>query len=324
MKKNFLKFNNSFKNKSFVSINQFSSKREVEIIFKTADKMKNLVKNRAVNGLLKGYCVAELFYQPSTRTFTSFLGAANWLGALAIPIHGMSAYSSAVKGESLADSIRSIYQTSAADLIILRHPDDDSSEIAAKNSYVPVINAGSGKKEHPTQAILDLYTINQKLKKTDNLTVAMVGDLKNGRTIKSLALILSLVDKKNKFIFVSPDTLRAPMSLINKLKSAKVEVYETDDLNEIMPKVDVLYVTRIQKEWFAKEEEYNAVCGSFIIDHKIMRKAKKKMIVMHPLPRVNEISTEVDSDPRAAYFRQMRSGLYTRMALLKLILLGNK
>ncbi|MFC1711228.1 aspartate carbamoyltransferase [Patescibacteria group bacterium] len=316
-------FKGTFKNKSFVSINQLTSKKEVNIILKTADKMKKLVNKRQVNGVLKGYCVAELFYQPSTRTFTSFLGAANWLGALAIPIHGMSAYSSAVKGESLADSIRSIYQTSAADLIILRHPDDNSSEIAAKNSYVPVINAGSGKKEHPTQAILDLYTIRQELGKVENLKVAMVGDLKNGRTIKSLSLLLSMINKNNKMFFVSPDNLRAPMMLLNQLKSAGVEVFETDKLSDVISKVDVLYVTRIQKEWFANEEEYNAVSGSFIIDKKTIKQAKKKMIIMHPLPRVNEIACDVDDDPRAAYFRQMRSGLYTRMALLKLILLGN-
>jgi len=320
--KNFSKFHNSFRNKSFISINQFSSKKEVEIIFKIADQMKKIVENRHANGLLKGYCVAELFYQPSTRTFSSFLGAAKWLGALTIPIHGMSAYSSAVKGESLADSIRSIHQTTSADLIILRHPDDNSSEIATENSYVPIVNAGSGKKEHPTQAVLDLYTIKQELKKMDGLTIVMVGDLKNGRTVKSLALLLSLVGRKNKFIFVSPDSLRAPISLINKLKDAKMEIHETNDLEKVISKADVLYVTRIQKEWFSDEKEYRAVRDSYVVDRQMMRKVKKKMVVMHPLPRVNEISTDVDDDPRAAYFRQMRNGLYTRMALLKLILLG--
>jgi aspartate carbamoyltransferase catalytic subunit len=319
----FKKINKVFKNKSFVSINQLSSKLEVNIIFKTADQMKKLVENKKANGLLKKYCIAELFYQPSTRTFTSFLGAANWLGAMTVPIHGMSAYSSAVKGESLSDSIRSIHQTTAADLIILRHPDDDSSEIAAKHSYVPIINAGSGKKEHPTQAILDLYTIRQIFKKTDTLKVAMVGDLKNGRTVKSLSLLLALMSKTNKIIFVSPDSLRTPMSLLNQLKDKGLDIYETDNLNSVISKADVLYVTRIQKEWFAKEEEYQKVASSYTVDQKLLRKAKKKMIVMHPLPRVSEISNQVDNDPRAYYFQQMRSGLYTRMALLKLILLGS-
>ncbi len=321
--KTFKKFNNSFRGKSFISINQFSSKKEVEIIFNTADQMKKIVEKRKVNDLLKKYCIAQLFYQPSTRTFTSFLGAAKWLGALTIPIHGMSEYSSAVKGESLADSIKSIYQTTAADLIILRHPDDDSSEVAAKNSYVPIINAGSGKKEHPTQAILDLFTIRESFKKTDNLKVAMVGDLKNGRTVKSLALLLSLMGKNNKIIFVSPGSLRAPLALLNQLKSSGTDVWETDDLNQVIDKIDCLYVTRIQKEWFAKEEEYQKVAGCYTIDKKLMSRAKKKMIVMHPLPRVNEITEEIDTDPRSFYFEQMRSGLYTRMALLKLILLGN-
>lgn len=318
------KFNGKFKGKDFISIKQFTIKKELDLIFFEADKMKKIVAKRKTNGLLKNYCIAELFYQPSTRTFASFLGATEWLGAKAIPIHGMSAYSSAVKGESLSDSVRSIYQTTAADLIILRHPDDNSSEIAAKNSYVPIINAGSGKKEHPTQAVLDLYTIKNELNKMDDLTIGMVGDLKNGRTIKSLSLLLSLVGKKNKLLFVSPDSLRAPLSLINRLRKRKISVYETDDLNKAISKMDVLYMTRVQKEWFSSKEKYEKVANNFILDAKLMKKAKKKMIVMHPLPRVNEISTGVDQDPRSTYFQQMRSGLYTRMALFKLILLGSK
>lgn len=313
---------NDFKGKNFVSIRQLTSGKEIETLFEEADKKKEAVETRTTNGDLKGFCVAELFYQPSTRTFTSFLGAASWLGAVTIPVHGMESYSSAVKGESLADTIRSIHQTTAADLIVLRHPEDNSSEIAAKYSEVPVVNAGSGKREHPTQALLDLYTIRQRLGTMDNLHVAMVGDLKNGRTIKSLAMVLSLVGDNNKITFVSPDSLRAPLKLINELKDRGLEINETDELENVLPEADVMYVTRIQKEWFAKESEYQAVKGSFVIDEKLMRKAKKKMIVMHPLPRVDEISTEVDSDPREAYFEQMRNGLYTRMALLKLILRG--
>jgi aspartate carbamoyltransferase catalytic subunit len=157
MKANFQKINNCFKNKSFIAIDQLAKISQIKKIFQTADQMKKIVEKKKPSQLLKGYCIAELFYQPSTRTFTSFLAASKWLGAMTIPIHGMNAYSSAVKGETIEDTVRSINQTTGADLIIMRHPENDSAERAAKASYVPVINAGSGKKEHPTQAVLDLY-----------------------------------------------------------------------------------------------------------------------------------------------------------------------
>jgi aspartate carbamoyltransferase catalytic subunit len=311
-----------FKGKHFVTISQIRTVDEIERIFEVADEMKAIVEDKKANGDLAGYCVAEIFYQPSTRTFTSFLGAANWLGAMSIPVHGMSAYSSAVKGESLADTIRSLYQTTAADVIVLRHPDDDSSEVAAQNSEVPIVNAGSGKKEHPTQSVLDLYTIRQELGKMDDLHVAMVGDLKNGRTIKSLAKLLMVAGKNNRMTFVAPDELKAPEGFIEEVRGMGAEIEETDDIENVVADADVLYVTRVQKEWFDTEEDYEKVKGCYVVDEELMKKAKKKMAVMHPLPRVNEIVTGVDDDPRAAYFRQMRSGLYTRMALLKLILRG--
>ena len=322
LKSNGQKIDGSFKGKHFISISQIASREDIEILFNEADRMKALVESKSTNGDLKRCCIAELFYQPSTRTFTSFLAAARWLGALVVPVHGMSAYSSAVKGETLSDTIKSIHQTTAADLIILRHPEDESSEIAARSSYVPIINAGSGKKEHPTQAVLDLYTIRARLHKTDNLNVTMVGDLKNGRTIKSLALLLGLVSDTNKITFVSPDSLRAPLALVNKLKASGISVEEKNDLKKSLADTDVVYMTRIQKEWFADEAEYNETKNLYVLNGKMMRLLGKHSIVMHPLPRVDEISTEVDADPREAYFGQMRNGLYTRMALLKLILKG--
>lgn len=310
-----------FFKKSIISINQFSLK-DIKILFKTALTMEKIVKKKKPSKLLKGYCVAELFYQPSTRTFTSFLAAAKWLEALTIPIHGMSTYSSVVKGESIEDTVRTIHQTTGADIIVLRHPDDDSAEIAAQVSYVPIINAGSGKKEHPTQALLDLYTIRKELGRIKKLKVIFLGDLKYGRTIKSLGKLLAIVDKDLQLFLVSPKILRIPSELVKEWKAKGVKIYETDKLLEVLPEADVLYVTRIQKEWFKSKKEYKKVAGSYVIDAKIMKKAKKKMIVMHPLPRVGEITYEVDDDSRAVYFRQMRNGLYIRMALLKLILLG--
>jgi len=326
MKINLPKFNGSFKNKSFISIEQLTKNSEIKKIFRVAEQMKDIVVRKKPSNVLNGYCIAELFYQPSTRTFTSFLAAAKWLGAMTIPIHGMSAYSSAVKGESIEDTVRTIHQTTGADLIIIRHPGDNSTEIAAQASYVPIINAGSGKKEHPTQAILDLYTIKNELGRMKNLKVIFLGDLKYGRTIKSLGKLLTIVDKNLQLFLVSPKILKMPKKLVKEWRVRGVKVHETESLLEVLPQVDVLYVTRIQKEWFEVERKlslYRKLKMVYDINLKTLRRAKKKMVEMHPLPRVGEIAYEVDNDPRAAYFRQMRNGLYTRMALLKLILLGS-
>lgn len=313
-------FRGSFFGKDVISVEQFTDRKEIEDLFKIATKMKRSVEGRKERDDLKGFCIAELFYQPSTRTFTSFLAAAQRLGATyIIPLQEMT-NTSVAKGESLPDTIRTIEETTAADLIVLRHPEDDSAEKAAAAARVPIISAGSGKREHPTQAILDLYTLKENFHELAGLKVTMVGDLKNGRTIKSFSKLLALVSRKVKLSFVSPKSLRAPAELIDYLQEKKIEVEETDSLEEILPQTDVLYVTRIQKEWFASEEEYQKVKGSYVINAELMRKAKKKMIVMHPLPRNDEIDTNFDSDPRAAYFKQMRNGLYTRMALLAAVL----
>jgi aspartate carbamoyltransferase len=314
---------NFLKGESYISIDQITEKSQIEMIFEEADKLQEIVLSKKPSDILEGYTVAELFYQPSTRTFTSFLAAAKWLGALTIPIHGMSAYSSAVKGETIGDTVRSIHQTTAADLIVMRHPDDNSSEVAKADSYVPMVNAGSGKKEHPTQALLDLYTIYNHLGRTSNLDVVFVGDMKYGRTVKSLAKLLGVADGGLKLTFVAPEALSLPEENRKDLEEMGVKVEETTDLTSVISEADVMYVTRVQKEWFKDQMDlYNEIKDDYIIDEEMMKLAKEDMIVMHPLPRVNEITTDIDKDPRAKYFEQMRSGLYVRMALLKLILVG--
>jgi aspartate carbamoyltransferase len=314
----------SFYQQSYVSIDQITSKKQIDELFAEADAMRQIVEAGEVYEPLRGKMVAILFYQPSTRTFSSFSAAARRLGAYVVAIHGMEQYSSVSKGETLEDTIRSIYQTTGADAIVMRHPDDSSAEVAAGVSPVPIINGGSGKKEHPTQALLDLYTIYNYMGKLDGLSVTMVGDLLYGRTIKSLAKLLALTGKKNVLNFVSPYELKAPAALVKEL-TQKVTVKEGDNLRDVLKKTDVLYMTRVQKEWFeaaGKLDEYERLKLRFILTRHMATEMKKDAIIMHPLPRVGEIMQEVDEDQRAKYFEQMRSGLYTRMALLKLILEG--
>lgn len=316
-------FNGGFKGKDLVSINQFTKPSQVMKLFRVAGKMEKIVKSKKTGKYLKDITMAELFYQPSTRTFTSFLAAARWLGCTRIiAIHGMTAYSSVTKGESLRDTIQSIEQTTACDVLVIRHPDDNSAYEAANFASVPVLNGGSGKLEHPTQGVLDLYTIYKRLKTVKGLKVGMLGDLKYGRTIKSLAKILNLMDKKNQFYFISPKVLQMPRENVKELKSKGAKIVETDKLEEVLGELDVLYVTRLQKEWFntlVLKKQYEKLKGQYDINLKLLKKAKKKMIIMHPLPRVGEIAYEVDQDPRAAYFEEMRMGVYTRMALLSLV-----
>ncbi len=314
----------AFFQKSYISVDQLKSKAMIDELFATCDKMKRNVENGIVYEPLAGKSLAILFYQPSTRTFSSFVAAAKRLGAYVTAIHGMAEFSSVAKGESLEDTIRSIYQTTAAEAIIIRHPDDNSSQVAAAVSPVPIINAGSGKLEHPTQALLDLYTIYDHFGNLKSLHVVMVGDLLYGRTIKSLAKILALVNSKTKITFVSPKELAAPKDLVAQLKR-KIKVIETTDLYSSLKSADVVYMTRVQKEWFEKAgkvEEYERLKDKYILTRHLVSQMPKNSIVMHPLPRVGEIMHEVDEDQRAYYFKQMRSGLYVRMALLEKILLG--
>ncbi len=225
-------------------------------------------------------------------------------------------YSSVSKGETLQDTVKTM--ESYTDAIVLRHPEKGSAALAAAAASKPVINAGDGPGEHPTQALLDAYTIREEMGAIDGLTITMLGDLKYGRTVHSLAKLLTLYDVKINY--VSPDILQMPELLVKEVDAAGIDQYETTDLDDVLADTDVLYVTRIQKERFENPNEYDMVKDSYVITPETLTMAKESMIVMHPLPRVGEIATEVDNDPRAAYFRQMEYGMYVRMALLALVL----
>ncbi|MFZ5904706.1 MAG: aspartate carbamoyltransferase [Chloroflexota bacterium] len=300
--------------KDIISVKQFN-REDLEYVFAVAHEMRTMVERVGTFDLLKGKILANLFYEPSTRTSSSFTAAMERLGGSVIPINEVK-YSSVTKGESLSDTVRTL--ECYADVIVLRHPETGSAAIAAKAARKPVINAGDGVGEHPTQALLDALTIREELGHLDGLTVTMLGDLKYGRTVHSLSRLLSLY--KVKLHYVSPDILRMPAEVIQELKAKKVVQTEHANLAEVLPETDVLYVTRVQKERFEDPADYEKVKGAYVIDPAIMKSAKQDMIVMHPLPRVGEISPDFDDDPRAAYFRQMEYGLYVRMALLAMVL----
>ena len=297
-----------------LSVQQFN-REDLEYIFAVAHEMRVMVERIGTFDLLKGKILANLFYEPSTRTSSSFTAAMERLGGSVIPINEVK-YSSVSKGESLPDTVRTL--ECYADVIVLRHPEVGSAALAAKHARKPVLNAGDGVGEHPTQALLDALTIKEELGHIDGLTVTMLGDLKHGRTIHSLARLLSLY--KVKLNYVAPEILRMPSEIIAELQAKGVEQREAASLEEVLPETDVLYVTRVQKERFSDLADYEKVAGAYVIDPEIMQAAKDRMIVMHPLPRVNEISMDFDDDPRAAYFRQMEYGLYVRMALLAMVL----
>ncbi|MFA6447120.1 MAG: aspartate carbamoyltransferase [Patescibacteria group bacterium] len=300
--------------KDILSVGQFKH-ADLEYIFGVAHEMREMVERVGTFDLLKGKILANVFYEPSTRTSASFTSAMERLGGSVIPINEVK-YSSVAKGESLPDTIRSL--ECYADVIVLRHPEVGSAAQAAEYAKKPIINAGDGTGEHPTQALLDLFTISEELERLDGLTVTMVGDLKYGRTVHSLARLLSLY--RVNLHYLAPEILRMPREIIEELNERRVPQQEYTELEEVISDSDVLYVTRIQKERFADPADYEKVQGSYIITPETMKAAKSDMIVMHPLPRVGEISMEVDSDPRAAYFRQMEYGLYVRMALLAMVL----
>ncbi len=300
--------------KDIISVKQFK-RDDLEYIFGVAHEMRGMVERVGTFDLLKGKILANLFYEPSTRTSSSFTAAMERLGGSVIPINEVR-YSSVTKGESLPDTVRTL--ESYADVIVLRHPETGSAAIAAQAARKPVINAGDGVGEHPTQALLDTFTIMEEIGRLDNLTVTMLGDLKYGRTVHSLARLLSLY--KVKLNYVSPDILRMPKDVMDEVAAKKIPQAEFSSLEKILPEIDVLYVTRVQKERFEDPADYEKVKGAYVIDPAIMKSAKKDMIVMHPLPRVGEISPDFDDDPRAAYFRQMEYGLYVRMALLAMVL----
>jgi aspartate carbamoyltransferase len=306
--------NAPFYGKDIISVKQFS-REDLEYIFGVAHEMREMVERVGSFDLLKGKILANLFYEPSTRTSSSFTSSMERLGGSVIPINEVR-YSSVSKGESLPDTVRTL--ECYADVIVLRHPEVGASALAAKYARKPIINAGDGVGEHPTQALLDLFTIVSEVGQVDGLTVTMLGDLKYGRTVHSLARLLSLY--RVRINYVSPDILRMPPEILTELKANGSEQSEYSDLETILPSTDVLYVTRVQKERFEDPNVYENVRGAYVITPDTLQRARERMIVMHPLPRVGEISMDVDEDPRAAYFRQMEYGLYVRMALLAMVL----
>lgn len=305
---------NGFYGKDIISVSQFD-KTNLDYIFDVAHEMRVLVERFGSADLLQGKILSNLFYEPSTRTSSSFMAAMLRLGGQVIPINNVQ-YSSVTKGESLPDTVRTL--ESYSDVIVIRHPEVGSAEIAARYAAVPVINAGDGIGEHPTQALLDLFTILEGLDTIDGLRIAMVGDLKYGRTVHSLTKLLS--NYNVQLSFVSPSILQMPAEILDTVRQRDIPFNITESAQDVISDVDVLYVTRVQKERFADLAEYERLKDYYVVDADLMAKAKEKMIVMHPLPRVNEISYTIDDDPRAAYFRQMRNGMYIRMAVLAAVL----
>jgi len=297
-----------------LSVNQFHRPR-LEYIFGVAREMQVLVERFGSADLLQGKILTNLFYEPSTRTSSSFMAAMLRLGGQVIPINNVQ-YSSVTKGESLPDTIRTLECYS--DVIVLRHPEVGAAATAAHYAQKPIINAGDGVGEHPTQALLDLFTIAHELEKVDGLRIAMVGDLKYGRTVHSL--IKLLVNYDVELVLVSPESLKMPEDVLDDVRNTGNRFYITDDVRDVIGNVDVLYMTRVQKERFSDMAAYDRVKDQYVIDEALLQQAKEQMILMHPLPRINEISYTVDDDPRSAYFRQMRNGMFIRMALLASVL----
>lgn len=307
---------NNFYLSDIITIADFG-RDDILFLFQKATEMQKLVEKDGGDARLRGKIMTALFYEPSSRTFGSFVSSMQRLGGGVIPLQGVT-YSSVSKGETLPDTVRTF--ESFSDIIVIRHPEKGAAKIAAEFCHKPVINAGDGIGEHPTQAFLDAFTIFNHFQNTDKLTIGMVGDLSNGRTVHSLSQLLLLLGIKN-FIFISPKQLSMPPVIVSKIKKQGGEVDEAESLVDNIFQMDVIYDTRVQKERFTDDKEYEKLKFAYVIDNKMMVKAKKSAVLMHPLPRVGEIATEVDSDPRALYLReQMRNGMYIRMALLDLIL----
>jgi aspartate carbamoyltransferase catalytic subunit len=300
-----------FQGRDIISIQDFS-KEEINYILDLTKSMEPIVKTGS--NALKGKILATLFFEPSTRTRLSFETAILKLGGSYIGFADAD-IASVRKGENLADTIRTV--ENYADAIALRHNLEGSAKLAAEFSNVPIINGGTGAEEHPTQAFTDLYTMQKEKGGINGLKVALIGDLRYGRTVHSLAYALALYDIE--LFLVSPETLRMRNDVLQTIRN-RIPVNEDANLGEIIPKIDVLYVTRIQKERFPDAAEYAKVRGAYKIDLKVLDSAKKDMIVLHPLPRVDEISAEVDNTPQARYFQQVRNGVLVRMALLSVVL----
>jgi aspartate carbamoyltransferase catalytic subunit len=296
-----------------VEVGQFD-RSQIERLFAAADRMRELPRAAAP---LAGYTLATIFYEPSTRTRLSFETAMHRLGGNVISTENAREFSSAIKGETVEDTVHIV--EGYADAIVIRHYEQGAAHRAAAVAGVPILNAGDGPGEHPTQALLDLYTIGHELGRIDGLRVALVGDLRFGRTARSLARLFRLTEG-TELVFVSPPAVPMGDDVRAELAAAGIPYQDEPDLEAVLPRVDVVYQTRVQKERFATLREYEAAKGQYIIDAAAMRRLSPDAILLHPLPRVDEIATEVDADPRAAYFRQAHNGVFIRMALLEYVL----
>lgn len=307
----------NFKGKNIISIKDLS-KKEIDYILEYSKKMIPYANGEKYKKILNGKVLSSLFFEPSTRTRLSFESAMNRLGGRVIGFSDPGG-TSQKKGESLADTIR--MADSYSDAIVIRHPQEGAARLAAEFSEVPVLNAGDGAGRHPTQCLLDLFTILTEKKKIKNNKIVLLGDLKYGRTVHSLSYALAFY--KADLTFVSPQSLRMPKEVIDECINLGVEPIQTTNLEKAIKDADVLYVTRIQKERFPDAEEYNRVVGSYKINNNLLHNAKKELIILHPLPRVTEIDSEVDNTHHALYFKQAFNGVPVRMALLSLVLGGS-
>ncbi|WP_027417929.1 aspartate carbamoyltransferase [Aneurinibacillus terranovensis] len=285
----------------------------LEGIFQTTREMERVVANGG-SDRYSNKVMTTLFFEPSTRTRLSFESAMSRLGGKVIGTENAAQFSSTIKGETLEDTIRVV--SGYSDVIVIRHTDIGAAERAAAVATVPILNAGDGAGEHPTQALLDLYTIEKEIGRIDGIHIAMIGDLANGRTVHSLSYLLT--NYRNIHIsFTAPENVQIPTYVKKYLDDHGISYEEEYDLTKVAEKADVLYQTRIQKERFMSLDEYEKASGKYIIDRELLTHMKQDSIILHPLPRAGEIAVEVDEDPRAAYFRQAQNGLYIRMALIE-------
>jgi aspartate carbamoyltransferase catalytic subunit len=299
------------KNRSLISINDYS-KEEILHILKLAEEFEANPRQK----ILSNYVIATLFFEPSTRTRLSFESAINQLGGRVIGFSD-SSNSSVSKGETLRDTIETVSLYS--DLIVMRHPLEGSARFASELNGTPVINAGDGANQHPTQCLLDLYSIQKTQGTLDNLDIAFVGDLKYGRTVHSLVIAMTMF-KNTRFHLVSPMELKLPRSIKDFIISAGLHYHQYEDINDVIGKADILYMTRIQRERFADQLEYERVKNAYILENSMLENSKNNIKVLHPFPRVNEINQNVDSNPKAYYFQQAQNGVFVRQALLASIL----
>jgi aspartate carbamoyltransferase catalytic subunit len=298
------------KNRSLVSINDFSKEEWIKILDLASEFEKNPTQK-----ILEDYVVATLFFEPSTRTRLSFESAASRLSAKIVGFSDSSS-SSVKKGESLNDTILTV--SNYSDIIVMRHPQEGSARFASEVSPVPVINAGDGANQHPTQTLLDLYSIRKTQGKLNDLNIAFVGDLKYGRTVHSLVAALCVFN--TTFHLVSPVELKLPSYVKKHIKDKNLTYHQYTNLKDVIPEVDILYMTRIQKERFSDPIEYEKVKNAYILENSMLDNSKDNLKILHPLPRVNEIHEDVDKNPKAYYFQQAQNGVYVRQALLTSIL----